>query len=154
MDEQIIQALADCDAIWHAGDFGSSEVINQLSAHKPLRGVWGNIDDAGIRSVFPENDLFYCEEVNVLMTHIGGYPGRYAPRIKSLLQQERPRLFICGHSHILKIMFDEQLQCLHINPGAAGRHGWHQMRTLVRITIDGNRVYACEVVELGKRGAI
>src|SRR5690606_24185089 len=110
----------------------------RLQDFKPLRGVWGNIDGAAIRQSFPEWLRWKCEEIDVLMTHIGGYPGRYAPGVRKKLHHHPPKLFISGHSHILKLMFDESLQCLHINPGAAGREGWHKMRTVVRLKIDGS----------------
>ena len=120
-------------------------------AFKPTVGVYGNIDESGIRELFPLFRSFYCEEVKVLMTHIGGYPPRYNPASKSLLREHQPQIFLSGHSHILKVMYDEKINCLHINPGAAGKHGWHQVRTLVRIVIDGKTIRNCEVIELGKR---
>lgn len=154
LDDAVFKHFADCDEIWHAGDFGSMELVEQLQAFKPLRGVWGNIDGANIRQLFPETLRFMCDGVEVLITHIGGYPGRYAPAIKQEITSKPPKLFICGHSHILKIQFDDKLQCLHINPGAAGKHGWHQVRTLVKLKIEGSLMKDCQVIELGKRGAI
>ncbi len=150
LDEAVYRHFAACDEIWHAGDFGVG-VAEPLQSFKPLRGVYGNIDDQSIRSSFPGILRFSCEEVDVMMTHIGGYPGKYAPGIRQLLSAEPPRLFICGHSHILRIIFDKKLQCLHINPGAAGKQGWHKVRTLIRFNINGNTIDNCEVIELGKR---
>ena len=153
LDAGILQALEDCDEIWHAGDFGSMAVIEQLQATgKPLRGVWGNIDGAPIRQAFPDKALFELEGLKVLMQHIGGYPGKYAPGVKQLIQKHKPGLFISGHSHILKIFFDEDLSCLHMNPGAAGLQGWHKVRTLIRFTIEQGVMRDCEIVELGLRG--
>ncbi|WP_126971821.1 metallophosphoesterase family protein [Gynurincola endophyticus] len=151
LDPQVFTYFKEVDEIWHAGDFGSMELIKELAQFKPLKGVYGNIDNQKIRNEFPENLIFTCEQVKVLMTHIGGYPPKYNARVKPLLQQEQPQLFIDGHSHILKIMFDEPLRCLHINPGAAGKQGWHKVRTLVRLSIDGERLFDCEVIELGAR---
>lgn len=152
LDPAIFTHFAACDEIWHGGDFGSMEVIEQLQQFKPLKGVYGNIDDAPIRQLFPEDIFFTCEGVNIYMRHIGGYPGRYAPGVKDKIKQNHSRLFISGHSHILKVMYDDKINCLHINPGAAGNQGWHQMRTVVRFTIDGNNIGNCEIVELGRRG--
>lgn len=151
LDEAVFRHFEHCDEIWHAGDIGTMEIAAKLSAFKPFKAVFGNIDEPDIRAVYPETLRFHCEAVEVLMTHIGGYPGRYAPGIRQQLQAHPPQLFICGHSHILKIMFDEKLQCLHINPGAAGNQGWHKVRTLVRLDIDGKVMRSCEVIELGKR---
>jgi predicted phosphodiesterase len=116
-----------------------------------VRGVYGNIDGPDVRSVFPEKLHFQCEQIKIFMTHIGGHPARYAPGIKKEIQETQPNLFVCGHSHILKIIYDDKLNCLHINPGAAGRQGWHNVRTVVRLVIEGNNMRDCEVVELGKR---
>jgi putative phosphoesterase len=151
LDDAIIEHFSNCDEIWHAGDFGTMALAEKLRAAKPLRGVYGNIDDAAIRAEFPEQLVFFCEEVKVMMRHIGGYPPRYNPETKKELLIHQPKLFISGHSHILKIMFDEQLKCLHMNPGAAGKHGWHKMRTVIRFVIDGAAIKDCEVIELGKR---
>ncbi len=153
LDDAVFHHFKDCDELWHIGDFGSMEVVKKLEEFKPLRGVWGNIDGAAIRQIFPEKLRFMCEEVDVLMTHIGGYPGRYDKHIAEEIKNYPPKLFLSGHSHILKIIFDERLKCLHINPGAAGQQGWHKVRTLVRLTIDGAAMKNCEVIELGKRGA-
>jgi len=127
------------------------ELADRLKKFKPLRGVYGNIDGQDIRSQFPVQASWKCEDLSVFMIHIGGYPGRYAPGVKQSIQQHRAGLFISGHSHILKIMYDEKLSCLHMNPGAAGKQGWHTVRTLVRFVIDGADIRDCEVIELGKR---
>lgn len=140
-----------CDEIWHAGDFGP-DVAERLREKKPLRGVYGNIDDPGIRSAFPEQLVFMCEAVKVMMRHIGGYPPKYNPATKKEILLHKPALFISGHSHILKVMYDPAIGCLHMNPGAAGRQGWQQVRTVIRFAIDGSEIKNCEVVELGKRG--
>lgn len=151
LDEAVFTHFAQCDEIWHLGDFGSSQVMEQLQVFKPLRGVYGNIDGLEIRSQCPESLFFPIEEITVLMRHIGGTPPRYNPDTKDSLALHKPGLFLCGHSHILKIMYDEKIGCLYINPGAAGKQGWHKMRTLVRLVIDGNNLKDCEVIELGKR---
>lgn len=151
LDESVFRHFEQCDEIWHAGDFGTSAVSDQLKVFRPLKGVYGNIDGYDIRSQFPEKLRWKCEDVAVFMTHIGGYPGKYAPEIKKEFKVEVPQLFICGHSHILKIMYDEKIKCLHMNPGAAGHQGWHKVRTLVRFSIDGSDIRDCEVIELGRR---
>ena len=150
LDEAVFKHFAECDEIWHAGDFGAG-VVAPLEAFKPLRGVWGNIDDKGIRQAFPEHNRFMCEDVDVWITHIGGYPGRYAPQVRPEIYTKPPKLFITGHSHILKVMFDPTISCLHINPGAAGKSGWHKVRTLIRFSISGDKIDNLEVIELGKR---
>lgn len=154
LDEAVFKHFETCDEIWHAGDFGNATVAEKLADFKPLRGVYGNVDGQDIRSIYPEHLRFTCEEVNVYMTHIGGYPPRYNAAVLKELRAHPTQLFICGHSHILKVMYDEKLQCLHMNPGAAGNQGWHKVRTLLRFTIDGKNMKDCEVIELGKRGAI
>ncbi len=151
LDETVFEHFKNCDEIWHGGDFGNSEIAKQLAAIKPLKGVYGNIDGQDIRSVYPEQLVFMCEEVKVMLRHIGGYPPRYNPETKKELLLHKPNLFISGHSHILKIIFDDKLQCLHMNPGAAGKQGWHKVRTLIRFVIDGNEMKNCEVIELGKK---
>lgn len=151
LDEAVLAHFAQCDEIWHAGDFGTVDIANRLRAYKPLRGVWGNIDGYDVRSEFGEQLSFMCEEIKVLMKHIGGYPGRYAPGVKNTILSQQPTLFISGHSHILKIMYDEKLQCLHMNPGAAGLQGWHKVRTLIRFSIDGREIKNCQVIELGTK---
>jgi putative phosphoesterase len=134
--------------VWHAGDFGSEEIASSLKAKNRIRGVYGNIDGPGIRAEFPEQLLFMCEEVKVMMRHIGGYPPKYNPETKKQLLIHQPQLFISGHSHILKIIFDAPINCLHMNPGAAGKQGWHKVRTIIRFAIDGKEIKDCEVVEL------
>jgi putative phosphoesterase len=152
LDEAVFNHFEKCDELWHIGDFGEESVAEKLKGFKPLRGVYGNIDESGIREEFPLYDCFLCEEVKVLMTHIGGYPPKYNAASKALIKQCQPQLFLSGHSHILKVMYDEAFKCLHINPGAAGKHGWHHVRTLIRIVIDGKAIKNCEVIELGNRG--
>jgi len=154
LDEKVFEHFKDVNEIWHAGDFGNATIADALKAFKPLRGVYGNIDGYDISGEFPEALIFMCEEVKVFIKHIGGYPGRYEPGVKNTIIKEKPQLFISGHSHILKVMYDDKLECLHINPGAAGLQGWHKVKTLVRFVIDGNQIKNCEIIELGKRGAI
>ena len=152
LDEQILRHLKDCDEIWHAGDFGNTAVSDALSALAPLRGVYGNIDDQQIRKIHPKVQRFMVAGLDVLMTHIGGYPGRYHPDIRGAIKANPPQLFISGHSHILKIMPDNSLNnLLHINPGAAGKHGFHVVRTLVKFEINSGKIEKLQVVELGKR---
>lgn len=147
--------FSGCDEIWHAGDFGNinwvdtlREQLSLLNVNPVIRGVYGNIDGNDIRSLFPERLVFTCEEVKVMLQHIGGYPGKYAPDIKKTIINEKVKLFISGHSHILKVMYDEKLDCLHMNPGAAGQQGWHKVKTIIRFKIDGKEIKDCEIVEL------
>jgi len=151
IDDRILEYAGQADEIWHGGDFGSMDVIEQLEKIKPLRGVYGNIDNAKIRSEFPEVNRFFCENVEVLMIHIGGYPGKYTPVAKKEITEKAPKLFISGHSHILKAMFDEKNNLLHLNPGACGKQGWHKTRTMMRFTIDGSEVKDLEIIELGSK---
>jgi len=151
IDNSILKHLETCDEIWHAGDIGDVAVLDQLKAFKPTRAVYGNIDSKTIRQECPLHQRFTCENVDVWMTHIGGYPKRYSPYLRDEIRKNPPKLFISGHSHILKVMFDKELSLLHMNPGAAGKHGFHQVRTLLRFTIDGHEIKDLEVVELGKR---
>lgn len=151
LDEAVFTYFENCDEIWHAGDFGSLQVADALAAFKPFRGVYGNIDGKEIRVQYPENLRFMCEGVDVWMTHIGGYPGRYASAVKAEITANPPQLFICGHSHILKVQFDQKLKCLHLNPGAAGKHGWQKVRTLMRFDINGDKIENLEVIELANR---
>ena len=148
LDPAVFKYFDKCDEIWHAGDFGNLALADELLAFKPLRGVYGNIDGAEVRTVYPENLRFNCEEVDVWMTHIGGYPDKYSPKVRPEIYSNPPKLFICGHSHIVKIIYDKKINCLHINPGAAGKHGWHKVRTLVRFSINGNRIENMELIEL------
>lgn len=153
LDPAIFAHTKQCDEIWHAGDWGTTAISDVLIAETglPVKGVYGNIDGQDIRAQYPVQIVFNCEEVKVMIRHIGGYPPRYNPETKKQLQIHRPKLFIAGHSHILKIMYDEALQCLHMNPGAAGKQGWHTMRTMIRFVIDGSDMKDCEVIELGPR---
>ncbi len=151
LDEAVFNHFENCNEVWHIGDFGSLELANQLAAFKPLKGVYGNIDSNDIRGIYPEQLVFMCERVKVMLRHIGGSPPKYNPETRKELQLHQPQLFISGHSHILKVVYDENLQCLHMNPGAAGKHGWHKVRTLIRFVIDGKEMKDCEVIELGKR---
>ena len=149
LDETVFEHFKNCDEIWHGGDFGTIGIAEKLGAFRPLKGVYGNIDGPDVRKIYPEQLVFQCEEVKVIMRHIGGYPPRYNPETKKELLIHRPQLFISGHSHILKVMYDDKLQCLHMNPGAAGKQGWHKVRTLIRFVIDGKEMKNCEVIELG-----
>jgi putative phosphoesterase len=148
LDELVLEHFANCDEIWHAGDFGNAGLAEKLKALKPLKGVYGNIDGIDIRKDFPEQLVFTCEGVKVMMRHIGGYPPKYNPETKKELLIHKPQLFISGHSHILKIMYDKEIECLHMNPGAAGKQGWQKVRTVVRFSIDGKDIKDCEVIEL------
>jgi putative phosphoesterase len=155
LDDKVFRHFESCNEIWHAGDFGSATIADRLAAGSGLtvRGVWGNVDGNDLRSVYPQKLIWNCEEVKIYMTHIGGHPARYAPGIKQELIANKAKLFICGHSHILKIIYDDKIGCLHMNPGAAGNQGWHQVKTILRFTIDGADIKDCEVIELGKRGS-
>lgn len=151
-DDRMAHHLGGCDEIWHAGDFGDARVVDELRALAPtFRGVYGNIDGADVRRTEPLVQDFATAGLRVLITHIGGYPGHYAPAARPLLAAARPGLFVTGHSHILRVMPDAKLGLLHLNPGAAGRHGFHQVRTLLRFGIDAGKVVDLQVVELGKR---
>lgn len=150
LDEQIFEHFKNCDEIWHAGDFGTNEVADKLNSFKPLKGVYGNIDGNDIRSAYPEKLRWKCEDVEVMMKHIGGYPPKYNPAVKKELITKPAQLFISGHSHILKVMYDAPLACLYMNPGAAGKQGWHSVRTIIRFAIDRKEIKDCEVIELGK----
>ncbi|MBG8555569.1 metallophosphoesterase family protein [Hymenobacter guriensis] len=151
LDDRILHHLGGCDEIWHAGDFGTAAVVEQLQELAPLRGVYGNIDGRDVRLTQPLVQDFEVAGLRVLMTHIGGYPGHYSPAARPLVQQVRPGLFISGHSHILKVMPDPRLGLLHLNPGAAGRHGFHKVRTLLKFQVAGGKVQQLQVVELGPR---
>ena len=140
----------DCDEIWHAGDIGNVDTAHKLQSIKPLRAVYGNIDGGLLRQMFPEYLTFTIEKVKVLMIHVGGYPGRYSPRARKLIQLHRPQLFISGHSHILKVMFDSSRKLLHINPGAAGNSGFHKKITMVRFVIDGYEIKDLEVLDIDR----
>lgn len=148
LDDRVFKHFENCDEIWHAGDFGTIELADALSAFKPLRGVYGNIDGKELRQTFPENLRFNCEGMDVWMTHIGGYPDRYSAQVRKEIYANPPGLFICGHSHILKVIFDRKINCLHLNPGAAGKQGWHKTRTLMRFAISEGKIKDLEVIEL------
>lgn len=152
-EPDIIRHFSQCDEIWHAGDWGNIELIEKAEkSGKPIRSVWGNIDGPDIRLRYPLHNRFVCEGVDVWMTHIGGYPGSYNPKVLAALKADTPTLFICGHSHILRVMRDKDLNnMLVMNPGAAGRHGFHLMRTMLRFDVDNGAIKKVAVIELGKR---
>ena len=150
-DDRYVTYFSGCDEIWHAGDIGSETLALQLASIKPFRAVHGNIDGYPLRIQYPRVLRFKVEDVEVLITHIGGYPGRYAPEIREELFSNPPQLFIAGHSHILKALYDPKLQCMHLNPGAAGKSGFHKVRTLMRFVIDGKQLKDLEVIELGNK---
>ncbi|GAA4291262.1 metallophosphoesterase family protein [Aestuariibaculum suncheonense] len=151
IDDDILKYVKQADEVWHAGDIGDLQVTDAIKALKPLRGVYGNIDNSEIRTEFPENNRFMCEGVDVWITHIGGYPNAYNMRVREAIKANPPKLFICGHSHILKVMPDKKLNLLHMNPGAVGKHGFHKMRTMLRFTIDSGKIDNLEVIEFDKR---
>lgn len=150
-DDRYLEYFEPCDEIWHAGDIGSVELARRLAAFRPLRAVYGNIDGQELRRLYPQTLRFTVDGAEVLMKHIGGYPGRYDPSIRGTLLAHPPRLFVCGHSHILKVQYDRTLRMLHINPGAAGKQGWHQVRTLVRLAVDNGQFSDLEVIELADK---
>lgn len=154
MDDRITTYLNECDEIWHAGDIGNTDTAQKLSALRPFKAVSGNIDGIELRQDYPLHLRFVCEEVDVLMIHIGGYPGHYSPEARKEINSLVPKLFISGHSHILKVIYDSKYQLLHINPGAAGIQGFHQVRTLIRFTIEKALIKDLEVIELGQKGII
>jgi len=151
LDPKVEKYFKECDEIWHLGDVGNIDLIKQLTKIKPVRGVYGNIDSQDIRKVFPKELKFTCEEVKVWLVHIGGYPNRYSKDVRERIKFNSPNLFISGHSHILKVIFDKKLNLLHINPGAAGKSGFHKVKTLIRFTIDKKNIKDLEVIELGPR---
>jgi len=150
IDDFILNNLKECDEIWHAGDFGSIDVAKKLATLATVKAVYGNVDGTDVRNYFPLDLRFKCEQVDVLMTHIGGYPNRYEKRMQTIFHRNPPKLFISGHSHILKVMYDKHYNFLHINPGSAGKYGFHLKRTLIRFQIDGNLIQNLEVVEIDK----
>ena len=154
LDKKIIGYISQADQVWHAGDIGNPKVLDDLTALKPLRAVYGNIDGHEIRLQAPEVLYFNCEGVSVLMLHIAGYPGRYNPQARALITKHKPKLLICGHSHILKVMQDKKKNHLHMNPGAAGISGFHKVRTMLRFEIDKGKIQNLEAIELGVRGAL
>lgn len=150
IDDHILKYVKQADEVWHAGDIGDLKVTDIIKSLKPLRAVYGNIDDKKARLEFPLDNRFFCEEVDVWITHIGGYPRRYNPRIREQIKENPPQLFITGHSHILKVMPDKKLNLLHMNPGAIGKHGFHKVRTMLRFTINGKKIENLEVIEFKK----
>ena len=152
IDERILHFVSEADEVWHAGDIGDLAVTDAIAALKPLKAVYGNIDDHKARSSFPLDLKFDCEGMKVWITHIGGYPGKYNQRIREEIKQNPPQIFIAGHSHILKVQWDKSIQCMHLNPGACGISGFHQMRTMLRFSIDKGALKDLEVIELGLRG--
>ena len=147
---KVFEHFKYCDEIWHAGDIGNATIIDELGKFKPIRAVYGNIDGQEIRKMCPKNQRFICEEVDVWITHIGGYPNRYSSDVGELIKKNPPKLFISGHSHILKVMYDKKLDLLHMNPGAAGKYGIHKVITMLRFSIDGKEIKDLEVIELPK----
>ncbi len=153
MGEDILSFVESVDEVWHAGDIGEGDVVEQMEQIKPVRSVYGNIDRASIRDKSPLNQIFEIEGLKIFMTHIGGYPGRYNARVRQLIQTVQPKIYICGHSHILKVVPDNKYQLLHLNPGACGHHGFHKVRTMLRFDISSGEIKNMEVIELGKRGS-
>jgi uncharacterized protein len=145
---RVFEFFSACDEIWHAGDIGNLKTAESLSGFKPFRAVYGNIDGRDIRMIHPETAVFHIENVKVAITHVGGYPGHYEKGIKEFLIWEHPKLFITGHSHILKVIYDKKLELLHINPGAAGKYGFHQSITMIRFVIDNNTIRDLEVLDI------
>lgn len=151
LEPKMLKYFDSCNQIWHAGDIGTIAIMDELAKIKPVIAVYGNIDGQDVRNAYPENQHFMCEQVKVFITHIGGYPNRYSPDALNEIKRETPQLFICGHSHILKVMFDPKYKLLHINPGAAGVHGFHKVKTMVRFTVEADKIKDLEVIELGER---
>ena len=152
LDAQILKFVKQADEVWHAGDIGDLKVTDAIKSLKPLKAVYGNIDDATARLEFPLDYKFTVEEVSVWITHIGGYPNKYNQRIKAEIEQDPPKIFISGHSHILKVQYDKKLNLLHLNPGAAGNHGFHKVRTMLRFSLEDGEIKDMEIIELAKRG--
>lgn len=153
IDDQILKFVKQADEVWHAGDIGKLEVTDAIKKLKPLRAVYGNIDDKDARAEFPLDAKFSLEQVQVWMTHIGGYPNKYNQRIREEINEKPPKIFIAGHSHILKVVSDKKLNLLHLNPGAAGNHGFHKIRTMLRFELNKGKIENMEVIELAKRGS-
>ena len=151
LDEAVFSYFETCDEVWHAGDFGCMEIVERLRGFRPLRMVYGNIDGTAVRKEAGRDLAWDCEGLKVYMTHTGGYPGHYDSRARKVLLKERPGLFVCGHSHILRVMRDPALALVHLNPGACGSHGWHKVRTVLRFTVEAGRIAALEAIELGMR---
>ncbi len=154
LDPKLLKHIDFADEVWHAGDIGDLILCDEILKNKSLKAVYGNIDDDKIRSRYPENLIFNCEKVKVFMTHIGGYPGKYPSRIKKTLLENKPNLFICGHSHILKVMYDKEFNLLHINPGACGNHGFHNIKTAIKFEINNEEIKNLSIIELGNRNKI
>ncbi len=152
--QDVMNHVLDTDEIWHAGDIGSLESVAPMRDTKPFKAVYGNIDDAAVRQEFPLNQLFIVEGIKVFMTHIGGYPGKYSTRVFDIIRSEKPNLYICGHSHICKVMPDRKMELLHMNPGAYGHHGFHAVRTILKFDMDNGEIKNLCAVELGMRGRI
>ncbi len=152
--EEVTEHLKDVDEIWHAGDIGVLSSIEKYREMAFFRGVYGNIDDQSVKDNFPLNEIFICEGIKVFMTHIGGYPGRYSSRVYQLIKQEKPNLYICGHSHICKVVPDKANNLLHMNPGAYGHHGFHKVRTILKFRVNSGKIQQLRVVELGLRGIV
>lgn len=148
LDEKFTPFLEQCDEIWHAGDIGSVELAEKIATIKPLKAVSGNIDDYKTRLIYPQTLRFKQENIDIFITHIGGYPGKYSPAVKKILETNPPQIFVCGHSHILKVMFDKKYNCLTINPGAAGQYGQQTVRTAIRLTLDNGNIKDLEICEL------
>lgn len=151
---RLFDDFAGCDEIWHAGDIGNIETADKLAAFKPLKAVFGNIDDALVRKVYKEHLIFMAEEIKVWLTHIGGTPDHYDKRVRPGIYEDHPDIFICGHSHIAKVMYDKKAGLLYVNPGAAGYNGFHKFMTAIRFRIDGKNIHDMELIELGERGHI
>lgn len=151
LDDGLVKHIEAADEVWHAGDIGSTEVTDRIRSLKPLRAVYGNIDDAGARTEFPKNLVFSCEGVNVFITHICGQPTSYLKEVKEIIAAEKPKLFICGHSHILKVMYQPAWELLHMNPGACGKHGFHQVKTALKFALDEGNIKDLAIIELGRR---
>ncbi len=151
LDESLMVLLKDCDEIWHAGDIGTMDVYKKLAdLNKPFKGVYGNIDSHELRTYLPLDQLWHVEEMKIFMTHIGGYPGKYTARVKNILLEQKPDIYVCGHSHILKVIYDKNLKLLHLNPGACGKEGFHKVRTALKFNIDGNKVSDMGIIEIGQ----
>ncbi len=152
--DEVTEHLTDADEIWHAGDIGDLASVDKYRRMATFRAVYGNIDDQSVREIFPLNEIFECEGLKVFMTHIGGYPGKYNARVLDIIGEEKPGLYICGHSHICKVMPDKVNHLIHMNPGAYGHHGFHKVRTLLRFEVEGGKIHNLRAVELGLRGVV
>lgn len=154
LDNKLLKYIEKADEVWHAGDIGNISLCDSISALKPFKAVYGNIDGNDVRNSYPENLIFDCENVKILITHIGGYPGKYPARIKNLITEHQPKMFICGHSHILKVMYDQSNELLHLNPGACGSHGFHKIKTALRFEIEADQIKNLSIIELGSRASV